>query len=416
MRMRKARPVRRALRRGTLLTWVFASVCSATTPRGGQHCYIPPLFWKNRKIAERRKRDEGPEARSGRVALGNFRSAAAPPLRRTAALPRRRARPNLEGTAIKNRATILGIAAIFVWSLMVGLLRTTTNIFGAELGAALLYSVGAVFLFIVNRPTNLRAIPVRYFIVGGTLFVAYETIFALAIGFAATEGQTIEVSMLNYLWPTCTVLFWAIAHKRGQGRSAGSLAWIMPGTVIATLGVVLAVGGEEILRSGTLFAALFTNPLPYALAFIAAILWGLYNTAAPALAEGANATAFFFVGIAVTLWVVYLAQGAPAPPTAIEPVDALPLLATAVAVATGYALWGYGVTRGDMQKLSVASYAAPILSSISSSVILATTPGPVFWVGAALVAAGSIASWLGSQCLVRKTEGKQGKQQKEKGA
>ena len=319
-------------------------------------------------------------------------------------------------TAIKNRATILGIAAIFVWSLMVGLLRTTTNIFGAELGAALLYTVGAAFLFVVNRPTPLRAIPPRYFVVGGTLFVAYETIFALAIGFAATEGQTIEVSMLNYLWPTCTVLFWAIAHKRGQGRSAGSLAWIMPGTVVATLGVVLAVGGEEILRSGTLFAALFTNPLPYALAFIAAILWGLYNTAAPALSEGANATAFFFVGIAVTLWVVYLAQGAPAPPTAIEPVDALPLLATAVAVATGYALWGYGVTRGDMQKLSVASYAAPILSSISSSVILATTPGPVFWAGAALVAAGSIASWLGSQCLVRKTEGKQGKQQKEKGA
>lgn len=324
--------------------------------------------------------------------------------------------PNPKGTTIKNRATILGIAAIFVWSLMVGLLRTTTNIFGAELGAALLYSMGAVFLFIVNRPTNLRAIPVRYFIVGGTLFVAYETIFALAIGFAATEGQTIEVSMLNYLWPTCTVLFWAIAHKRRHGSSTGSLAWIAPGTVVATLGVVLAVGGEEILRSGTLFAALFTNPLPYALAFIAAILWGLYNTAAPALSEGANATAFFFVGIAVTLWVVYFAQGAPAPPTAIEPVDALPLLATAVAVATGYALWGYGVTRGDMQKLSVASYAAPILSSISSSVILATTPGPVFWVGAALVAAGSIASWLGSQRLVRKTEGKQGKQQKEKGA
>lgn len=307
-----------------------------------------------------------------------------------------------KGPAIKNRATILGVAAIFVWSLMVGLLRTTTNIFGPELGAALLYSVGAAFLFVVNRPTRLRDIPKHYFIVGGFLFVAYETIFALAIGFAVTESQTIEVSMLNYLWPTCTVLFWAIAQKRRHGRGGGSLAWIMPGTVIATLGVMLAVGGDEIIRTGTLFAAVFTNPLPYALAFIAAILWGLYNTAAPALAEGANATAFFFVGIAATLWVVYFAQGTPAPPTSIEPVDVLPLLATAVAVATGYALWGYGVTHGDMQKLSVASYAAPILSSISSSVILATTPGPVFWLGAALVAAGSIASWLGSQRLVQK--------------
>ena len=176
--------------------------------------------------------------------------------------------PNPKGTTIKNRATILGVAAIFVWSLMVGLLRTTTNIFGAELGAALLYSVGAAFLFIVNRPTNLRAIPVRYFIVGGTLFVAYETIFALAIGFAATEGQTIEVSMLNYLWPTCTVLFWAIAHKRRHGSSTGSLAWIAPGTIVATLGVVLVWALlPRFGLAGYLFVLYFNECVNFTLSF-----------------------------------------------------------------------------------------------------------------------------------------------------
>lgn len=297
---------------------------------------------------------------------------------------------------MRSRATFAGIGAIVVWSLMVGLLRTTTNAFGPELGGALVYSVGAALLFVAHRPTPLRRIPKRYLAVGGFLFIAYEAIFALAIGIASTEMQTIEVSMLNYLWPSFTVLFWAIAH-RSESASAHPLARIAPGIAVAAVGTVLTVAGDEIAAGGALFAGLASNPLPYVLAFTAAILWGLYNTVAPATSHGANATAWFFAGIAVTLWVVYLAAGAPAPARPIEPASAVPLVATAAAVACGYALWGRGLAHGDTRTLSIASYFAPVLSSLSSTIILATVPGPVFWAGAGLVAVGSIVSWFGSR-------------------
>ena len=160
---------------------------------------------------------------------------------------------------------------------------------------------------------------------------------------------------------------------------------------------MLTVAGDEIAAGGALFAGLSTNPLPYALAFAAAVLWGLYNTVAPATSHGANATAWFFAGIAIVLWIVYFAAGAPEPARDLEPASVVPLFATAVAVACGYALWGHGLAYGDTRTLSIASYFAPVLSSLSSTVILATLPGPVFWAGAALVAAGSILSWIGSR-------------------
>lgn len=279
---------------------------------------------------------------------------------------------------------------------MVGLLRLTTNAFGAQLGTALVYTLGATLLFAVHRPAPLREIPRAYLAAGGGLFVSYEAIFALAIGLASTESQTIEVSMLNYLWPTLTVVFWAIAQRR-PGAGIASVFAIAPGAVLATVGVALTVGGEEILRSGGLFGEVASNPLPYALAFTAAILWGLYNNVGPALSNGRDATAYFFAAIAIVLWIVFLASGAPMPAHAPDIAQIFPLLATAAAVATGYALWGHGIMRGSMRVLSIASYFAPVLSSAASSILLATMPSPVFWIGAACVAAGSIASWFGSK-------------------
>ncbi|MDO4290517.1 MAG: EamA family transporter, partial [Eggerthellaceae bacterium] len=73
------------------------------------------------------------------------------------------------------------------------------------------------------------------------------------------------------------------------------------------------------------------------------------------------------------------------------------LAGAAVVVAAGYALWNFGASRGSMGFLSAASYFAPVLSSIASSVLLGVTLDSVVWVGAALVVAGSLLSWRGSQ-------------------
>ena len=99
--------------------------------------------------------------------------------------------------SVSGRATAIGLMAVVLWSAMVALVRTVTETFGATLGAALIYSVAAVILWIVRRPASLRKAPRRYLLLGGLLFVAYEISFSLALGMASDASQAIEVSVLN---------------------------------------------------------------------------------------------------------------------------------------------------------------------------------------------------------------------------
>ncbi len=58
-----------------------------------------------------------------------------------------------------------------------------------------------------RRFPNLRQIPRRYLLAGSALFVSYEICLALSPGYAASRQQAIEVGMVNYLWPSLTILF-----------------------------------------------------------------------------------------------------------------------------------------------------------------------------------------------------------------
>lgn len=138
------------------------------------------------------------------------------------------------------RATAVGLCAVVLWSMMFGFVRLTTQSFGSALGSALIYSCAAVFTYIGYRPTPLRRLPLKYVLFSGGLFVFYETAITISIGLAASSAQTLELSLVNYLWPTMLVLLSAF-----DSGSRASLVRALPGAVVATTGVVLAVGGNN---------------------------------------------------------------------------------------------------------------------------------------------------------------------------
>ena len=152
---------------------------------------------------------------------------------------------------------------------MAGLVRLVSESFGATLGSALIYTVGGVMLFIVRRPKPIREAPCKYLIAGGLMFIAYEASISLSIGLATTNAQSVEVSLVNYLWPTLLVLMTAaVSHKRG------AVAKAIPGAVIATIGVAMAVGGESLDMQEAVHN-IASNPLPYVLAFVGAFIWAI---------------------------------------------------------------------------------------------------------------------------------------------
>ncbi|MEE1294372.1 MAG: aromatic amino acid DMT transporter YddG [Bifidobacterium merycicum] len=287
------------------------------------------------------------------------------------------------------QGNIIGLCAILLWGFMAGLVRIVANDFGATLGSALIYTVGGAMLLIVRKPAPIRRYPRRYLLVGGLMFVFYEASISLAIGLAFTSAQSIEVSLINYLWPSLLVLMTAAFSRR-----KGAVWRALPGVIIVTIGIALAVGGDRLDINGAL--ANIANPLPYLLALLGAFVWSLYATVAPAMSGGYDGTAIFICFVAVTLWIIHFAsvQGVP---------DRMPsfwgfvaVVACAISIAGGYACWGYGMLHGDMEVLSLGSYATPVLSTASSMVLLGVALGASFWIGVALVVGGTLVNvWLG---------------------
>ena len=147
------------------------------------------------------------------------------------------------GHVVSARATTIGLMAILLWSFMAGTVRIVSENFGATLGSALIYTVGGILLLMFRRPAPIREFPKKYLIIGGLLFVFYESSISLSLGLASTDASSVEASLVNYLWPTMMVLLSAgVSHRKH------AVVKVLPGAIVATAGVVLAVGGTSRAR------------------------------------------------------------------------------------------------------------------------------------------------------------------------
>lgn len=288
----------------------------------------------------------------------------------------------------RTKATAIGLLAIVMWSMMFGFVRLSTQAFGPSLGSALVYSLAAVLTYIGYRPSPLRRLPRKFVLISGGLFVFYESAITLSVGLAASSEQTLEISLVNYLWPTLLVLLSAF-----DAGSKASLVRSLPGAALATAGVVLAVGGNNGLDWGAVATDVASNPVPFALTLSAAIAWAVYSVYSARLSEGCDATAYFMVGVAVVMWAIFALRGAPMPESGVVPLDFGALFGAAGCIAAGYACWGYGMLHGDMAAMSIGSYAAPLLSVIASTIILGVVLAAPFWLGTVAVVAGSLLNW-----------------------
>lgn len=121
----------------------------------------------------------------------------------------------------------MGLTAVVFWSTNVGLMRSVSESFGTVAGAALIYSVAAIILLFTVGLPKLSSVPRTYLLWGSLLFIAYELCFALSIGYAQNGRQAIEVGMINYLWPSFTLLNTQLSWSFWQG------------VMLVTLGAIL---------------------------------------------------------------------------------------------------------------------------------------------------------------------------------
>lgn len=290
----------------------------------------------------------------------------------------------------KNLATLIGFSAILQWSSIVGLLKKISFSIGADLAVLFMYSLSAVLLLLIFRIPNLKNIPRQYLIFATILFVVYELCFSYAIALAQTAQQAIEVSLVNYLWPSMTIAM-LILFKELKFHIL-----VLLGLCISLAGVCYIQTGNGTFDLHTIISNIQTNPISYILAFIGAALWALYCVTTKKYSGGHNPIAFFFLVITAILWLKmwYLHPELLQTIPQIEISTIGYMLLVSIVTGLGYAAWNIGINQGNITLLVTLSYFSPIFSSVISMWVLQSNLSSHFWYGAILVTLGSFICWI----------------------
>ncbi|HGO4159206.1 TPA: aromatic amino acid DMT transporter YddG [Serratia marcescens] len=285
----------------------------------------------------------------------------------------------------RTRGTLFGLLAIMLWSSVVGLIRSVSEGLGPIGGAAMIYSVSAVFLLVALGVPKWRSFPRPYLIVGSLLFVSYEICLSLSLGYANTRLQAIEVGMINYLWPCFTVLM-ALAINGQKAKW-----WLLPGLLLSLFGIGWIMSGEGGWSPAQMLANVRSNPLSYALAFSGAVIWALYCNLTKKIARGSNGVVLFIALTALALWLKYAFSAESG--MQFSAGVTVTLLCAGVAMGAGYAAWNVGILHGNMTLLATVSYFTPVLSAVFAALVLHTSLTASFWQGVAMVTLGSLICW-----------------------
>ncbi|KRW58458.1 aromatic amino acid DMT transporter YddG [Pseudomonas sp. TTU2014-080ASC] len=292
--------------------------------------------------------------------------------------------PNLTRLGL-DKATLIGMSAILMWSSSIGVYRNIAEIFGPVGGAALTFTVSGLAAVIYAGRSALRGHSVNYLLLGGFFFVAYEVCLSLALGFADNRSQSIELGLINYLWPCLTIV---LAVLLGDQRANFV---IVPGVLLSLLGIFWVTSGGESVGLQPLLANIGKNPVAYALALAAAITWPIYTLATRRMANGRNAVPLFLLGTAAVLWIKFFMTEQP--PLHFELEGALLVGGFGVITTLAYSAWNHGVMHGNLTLLASASYFTPVLSVLLSSLLFQVMPLASFWIGALMVTGGSLMCW-----------------------
>lgn len=247
------------------------------------------------------------------------------------------------------RATLTGFSAILMWSLLAVLTVLTGRVPPFQL-LAMTFAVGGVFgLAWVAQQGALGALrqPVRVWALGvGGLF-GYHALYFTALRLAPPA----EAGLLNYFWPLLIVLFSGLLP--GERLPLKSVA-----------GALLGLAGTIILFLGKGTALALDHTAGYAAALCAAFVWAGYSVLSRRFAYVPTATvAGFCVATAVLAALAHMLTE-----TTVWPQGSTQWLAVLLLgigpVGIAFYVWDMGVKRGDIRLLGVASYAAPILSTV----------------------------------------------------
>ncbi len=275
----------------------------------------------------------------------------------------------------RQTATLIGFTAVLLWALL-ALFTVGSAPVPPFLLNALCFGIGGgiglVWIALGRGFGVLRGVPLGVYAFGTAGLFGYHFLYFSALRMAPAA----EAGLIAYLWPLFIVL----------------LSGLLPGERLTTrhiLGAVMAFAGAALIAlpdGGALDAGQITG---LALAFLCAITWAVYSVSSRRLGTRPSetvvvfclATAGFSLLAHLTLETTAWPQGA----LGWASVAALGIGPVGIAFFT----WDVGMKKGDIQLLGVASYAAPLLSTLALVMAGIAKATPFLILAALLIAGGA---------------------------
>ena len=252
-------------------------------------------------------------------------------------------------------ATLIGLSAILLWSSLALLTAASGAMPPFQLAAVTFAIGGALGLAFAAARGRLAALrqpwPVWLLGVGG-LFGYHALYFS-----ALRQAPPAEAGLIAYLWPLLIVLLTALlpGEKLGLRHIAGAL--------LGLAGVATLIAGPKFSGGGGLALEARYNT-GFGLAFACAFVWSIYSVLSRRFKSvPSEAVSGFCLATAA---LAALCHGAFE--TTLWPVQTsnwLAILGLGLGpVGLAFYTWDHGVKHGDIRFLGVASYAAPVLSTL----------------------------------------------------
>ncbi|MEP9354776.1 EamA family transporter [Xanthobacter sp. KR7-65] len=248
-------------------------------------------------------------------------------------------------------ATRIGLLAILLWATLAFFTAATGKVPPFLLTALTFAIGGAVGLGAALAGPGLGVLkqrPLAWAHGVGGLF-GYHFLYFTALKLAPAA----EAGLIAYLWPLLIVLLSAFLPGGGLRR-------------VHVIGAVMGFAGTVVLLAGKGgFSGVEMRFLPgYLAAFACAFIWSTYSVASRHFADvPTQAVAGFCLVTAALAGLCHLAWEETVWPASAGEWVAVALLGIGPVGLAFYA-WDIGMKRGDVRLLGVASYAAPVLSTV----------------------------------------------------
>ena len=288
-----------------------------------------------------------------------------------------------------------GIIAILLWSTTVALVRSITRKINAIQAGVYTFTIGGItcilIVLIFKDFNSVLNHSFQYLSICGLLFVIYMIALFVAIERAKNNQQAMELGLVNYLWPSLTVILSLFIIN----RSVKLL--IIPGIILSVLGIFIVITQHSSFSFKSFVHNIKSNLIAYISALIAAVVWAIYSNLTNLMGNPkAESAVFIFIPFTGLVFNIIQLTYKKSKQTfmSLNIRTLVEILVFSMATTFAYILWDISMRNTNVTFVAVLSYFTPFFSTLIVGIYLKEKIKKKLWLGCFLIIFGSLISWL----------------------